>query len=122
MKCRVYLHFYYNDQKATVDKIRFNAMLDRIEYNPVNGTPDPVDEKLYQKYFTIHETLVKEKTYCFKEDAIRKAKKYGYFVLISNWIKDPVEALWTYRLKNLIEKSFENLKERLSMRHMSVTS
>lgn len=40
-KRRVYLHFYYNDQKATDDKNRFNAMLDRLEYNLVNGTPDP---------------------------------------------------------------------------------
>ena len=42
-KRRVYLHFYYNDQKATDDKTRFNAMLDRLEYNLVNGTPYPED-------------------------------------------------------------------------------
>ena len=122
-KKRIYLHFYYNDQKATDDKTRFNAMLDRLENNLVNGTPDPADEKLYQKYFTIHETPVRGKVYSFKEDAIRKAEKnYGYFVLMTNGIKDPVEALRIYRLKDLIEKSFGNLKERLSMRRMSVAS
>ncbi len=120
-KRRIYLHFYYNDQKATDDKVRFNAMLDRLESNLVNGTLDPADEKLYQKYFSIHETPVRGKTYSFKEDTIRKAEKnYGYFVLMSNGIKDPVEALRIYRLKDLIEKSFGNLKERLSMRRMSV--
>ena len=41
---------------------------------------------------------------------------------MSNGIKDPVEALCIYRLKDLIEKSFGNLKERLSMRRMSVSS
>lgn len=98
-------------------------MLDRLENNLVNGTPDPADEKLYQKYFTIHETPVRGKVYSFKEDAIRKAEKnYGYFVLMTNGIKDPVEALRIYRLKDLIEKSFGNLKERLSMRRMSVAS
>lgn len=122
-KRRIYLHFYYNDQKATDDKTRFNAMLDRLEYNLINGTPDPADEKLYQKYFVISETPVRGVTYSFKEDAIRKAEKnYGYFVLMSNGIKDPVEALRIYRLKDLIEKSFGNLKERLSMRRMSVSS
>ena len=122
-KRRVYLHFYYNDQKATDDKTRLNAMLDRLEYNLINGTPDPADEKLYQKYFVINETPVRGVTYSFKEDAIRKAEKnYGYFVLMSNGIKDPVEALRIYRLKDLIEKSFGNLKERLSMRRMSVSS
>ena len=62
-------------------------------------------------------------TYSFKEDTIRKAEKnYGYFVLMSNGIKDPAEALRIYRLKHLIEKSFGNLKERFSMRRMSVAS
>lgn len=118
---RIYLHFYYNDQKATDDKTRFNAMLDRLENNLVNGTADPADEKLYQKYFIIAETPVRGKVYSFKEDAIRKAEKnFGYFALMSNGIKDPVEALRIYRLKDLIEKSFGNLKERLSMRRMSV--
>ena len=120
---RIYLHIYYNDQKATDDKARFNAMLDRLENNLINGTPDPADEKLYQKYFIINETPVRGKTYTFKEDAIRKAEKnYGYFALMTNGIKDPVEALKIYRLKDLIEKSFGNLKERLSMRRMSVDS
>ena len=122
-KRRMYLHFYYNDQKATDDKARFNAMLDRLENNLSNGTPDPADEKLYQKYFIIKETPVRGRTYSFREDAIRKAEKnYGYFVLMTNGIKDPAEAIKTYRLKDLIEKAFGNLKERLSMRRMSVAS
>ena len=41
---------------------------------------------------------------------------------MTNGIKDLVEALRVYRLKDLIEMSFGNLKERLSMRRMSVTS
>ena len=122
-KRRVYLPFYYNDQKATDDKKRLNAILDRLEYNLVNGSPLPEDDHLYQKYFSIHETPIRGKTYSFKEEAIRKAERnYDYFSLMSNGIKDPVEALKIYRLKNLIEKLFGNLKERLSMRRMSVAS
>ena len=48
-KRRIYLHIYYKDQKATDDKARFNHVLDRLENNLINGTPDPEDEKLYQK-------------------------------------------------------------------------
>ena len=119
----IYIHFYYNDQKATDDKVRFNAMLDRLENYLVNGTPDPEDTKLYQKYFTIHETPVRGKVHSFNEDAIRKAEhNYVHFALMANGIKDSVEALRIYRLKDLIEKSFGNLKERLSMRRMSVAS
>ena len=49
-------------------------------------------------------------------------KDYGYFAMISNGIKDPLEALEIYRTKDLIEKAFGNLKERLSMRRTSVWS
>ena len=122
-KRRVYLHYYYNDQKATDDKDRFNHMLDRLENNLCEGKMDPEDTALYQKYFVINETPVRGARYSFKEDAIRKAEKnYGYFVLMSNGIKDPVEALKIYRNKDLIEKSFGNLKERLDMRRKSVAS
>lgn len=122
-KRRIYIHYYYNDQKATDDKARFNYLLDKLETNLVEGHRNPADEKLYVKYFDIHETPVRGITYNFKEDAIRKVEKnYGYFVLMSNGIKDPVQALQIYRSKDLIEKSFGNLKERLSMRRMAVAS
>ena len=53
-------------------------------------------------------------TYSFRKDAIRKTEKHtGYFILMSNGIKDPVEVLRIYRLNALIEKSFGNLKVRL---------
>jgi len=41
---------------------------------------------------------------------------------MSNDIKDPIEALRIYRLKDLEEKAFHNLKERISMRRTSVSS
>lgn len=41
---------------------------------------------------------------------------------MSNEIKDPVEALSTYRNKDLVEKTFENLKERLNLRRLAVSS
>lgn len=44
------------------------------------------------------------------------------FALISNEIKDPGHALDLYRNKDLVEKAFGNLKERLSMRRMLVSS
>lgn len=58
-----------------------------------------------------------------KQDAIDAAEKnYGYFALLSNGVKDPLEALDIYRSKDMIEKAFGNLKERLNMRRTSVSS
>ncbi len=49
-------------------------------------------------------------------------KNYGYFALLSNGVKDPLTALDIYHSKDLIEKAFGNLKERLNMRRTSVSS
>ena len=58
-----------------------------------------------------------------KEEVIaEKARNYGYFALLSNEIKDPYEALSLYRSKDIVEKAFGNLKERLNFRRMQVSS
>ena len=49
-------------------------------------------------------------------------RNYGYFALLSNEIKDASEALEIYRNKDLVEKAFENLKERLNLRRVAVSS
>jgi transposase len=49
-------------------------------------------------------------------------RNYGYFALLSNEIKDSVEALEVYRNKDLVEKAFDNLKERLNLRRVAVSS
>ena len=42
--------------------------------------------------------------------------------MLSNDVKDPIEALELYRNKDLVEKAFGNLKERLNMRRALVSS
>ena len=120
---RLYLHLYYNDQHATDDKIAFNKLLDTLEEELMSGKRNLEHEKLYTKYYEIKETLVRGMSLTPKEDAILEAEKnYGYFALISNGIKDPLDALDIYRSKDVIEKAFGNLKERLNMRRTSVSS
>ena len=120
---RLYLHLYYNDQKALDDKQAFNALLDTLEAELLEGTHNSDHEKLYRKYYDITETPVRGVNLTPKQDAIDQVEKaYGYFALMSNDIKDPIEALIIYRCKDLIEKAFGNLKERLNMRRTSVSS
>lgn len=122
-KRRIYVHFYYNDQHATDDKIRLNKLLDTLEHEILENKKTPEHEKLYTKYYQITETPVRGIKAEPKQAAIDKSiKNCGYFVLLSNDIKDPVEALAIYRAKDLIEKAFGNLKERLNMRRESVAS
>jgi len=120
---RIYLHLYYNDQRATDDKIAFNKLLDSLEYELCSGNRNPEHEKLYAKYYEIRETPVKGILLVPKQEAIDAVEKYyGYFALLSNGVKDPLEALEIYRSKDMIEKAFGNLKERLNMRRTSVSS
>lgn len=120
---RLYLHLYYNDQKATDDKIAFNKLLDLLEEELVSKKRKPEHEKLYAKYYEISETPVRGVSLVPKQDVISEAEKnFGYFALMSNGVKDPLDAIDIYRSKDMIEKAFGNLKERLNMRRTSVSS
>ena len=120
---RIYIHYYYNDQHATDDKISFNNMLDKLESELLSDKRTPEHEKLYEKYYDLHSTPVRGVKLIPKQEAIDDAEKdFGFFALMSNSIKDPDEALNVYRSKDLIEKAFGDLKERLNMRRESVAS
>lgn len=46
----------------------------------------------------------------------------GYFALITNETMDAFTALHLYRMKDVVEKAFGNIKERLNMRRLLVSS
>ena len=120
---KMYLHIFYNDQRAVDDKIEFNDLLDSLEKELLTDKRKPEHEKLYAKYYHIQKTSENGVALTPNQEAIEEAEKdYGYFVLLSNKVKDPLEALEKYRTKDLIEKAFGNLKERLNMRRTSVSS
>ena len=120
---RLYLHLYYNGEKAAEDEQRLTRRLLTWQKDLQEGKRKPEHAKAYEKYFEVSETPVRGRKVAAKQAAIEEAKKnYGYFALISNEIKDPEEALTLYRNKDLVEKAFGNLKERLSARRMLVSS
>lgn len=116
----MYLHIYYNNQRAVDDKNDFNNMLDMLEDEILTDNKKPEHEKLYNKYYEINKNGI---NFIPKQEAIETIEKnYGYFALISNSVEDPLDALGIYRSKDVIEKAFGNLKERLNMRRTSVSS
>ena len=79
--------------------------------------------KDYAKYFLVKETPKRGRKVIAKEAVMdEQIKNYGYFALLSNAVKDPYEALSLYRSKDIVEKAFGNLKERLNFRRMQVSS
>lgn len=119
----MYLHIYYSSEKALEHESRFNLMLDQLEAELTSGNRKPENEKQYAKYFELSDTPVRGIKIIPKQDAIIRAEKdYGFFALLSNDIKDPIIALEIYRNKDLVEKAFGNLKERLNLRRTAVSS
>lgn len=120
---RMYLHLYFNSERAAEDEQRQTRRLLALRKELQTGERKPENAKLYEKYFEIHETPVRGITVIARQEATDEARKnYGCFALLSNEIKDPVKALDIYRNKDLVEKAFGNLKERLSMRRLLVSS
>jgi transposase len=119
----MYLHLYYSPERALEDEKSFNNRMVAWQEELESGQRHPDHEKYYAKYFEVKSTPVRGTKITAKEDAIAEAKRnYGYFALLSNEIKDAVEALEIYRNKDLVEKAFDNLKERLNMRRLVVSS
>jgi len=111
----MYLHLYYDDERAMEQRARFNLLREGIRI--------PDHETLYQKYYELTQTPVRRVKLNPKQEAITEVEQnYGYFGLLSNDIKDPLEALKIYRTKDLVEKAIGNLKERLSARREGVSS
>jgi len=123
-KQRIYAHIYYNGLGAEEEKLRFNKKLGMIEIAMKNKEQLTETQKfLCQKYFIVKETPKRGIQIQYKEDEIEKRMdQFGYFVLLSNDIKDSGEALEIYRRKDVAEKVFDNLKERLNIRRTGVSS
>lgn len=122
-KRRMYLHLYRNSARGAEDERRSNALLAQLREELQNNKRVPEHEKLYVKYFEIKETPARGIRVFPKQGAIDAARKnFGFFALISNESRDAISALEIYRNKDLCEKAFGNLKERLNMRRMLVSS
>ncbi len=120
---RLYLHFYFNGEKAVEDERNHNILLINLKNELENGNRKTEHENIYDKYFEVKSTAKRGNTVIAKQEAINEAREnYGYFALISNEIKDAIEALEIYRNKDLVEKAFGNLKERLNFRRTLVSS
>ena len=120
---RMYLHLFYSPDRALEDEKAFNIRLATLQEELESGQRHPDHEKQYARYFDIKTTPVRGTKVTAKEEALAEAKQnYGYFALLSNDIKEPISALEIYRNKDTVEKAFENLKERLNMRRLTVSS
>ena len=122
-KRRAYLLLFYNPEKAAKDQVEMNEYLTSLHNDLATNKLKEYRMNDYDKYFEVTETPKRGRRITPKEDAMLKAaRNYGYFALLTNEVQDPFEALSLYRSKDIVEKGFGNLKERLNFRRLQVSS
>lgn len=120
---RCYVHVYYDAKKAVDDHAAFLRKVyqwkQELEVSPVKANTGH-----YEKYFEVIETPKRGRRVIPRDDAINEhaRKTCGFFVLITNDIKDAVWALRLYRDKDCVEKGFDDLKNTLDMKRLRVHS
>lgn len=120
---RLYLHYYFNIERAAEEEKRLDKRLMQLREELLADKPLKANEALYTRYFTTIRTPKRGVRVQVKEDAVAKSKRYfGFFTLISNEKMSAKEALQIYRNKDVVEKAFGNLKERLNLRRLLVSS
>lgn len=120
---RIYIHYYYNIDKAAEDEKNFDRNIISLRRELESGKRIPEHENQYKKYFDIKTTPKRGVQAVVKEEVVAKVKRYfGFFSLITNESMDSITALEIYRNKDVVEKAFGNLKERLNMRRTLVSS
>lgn len=119
---RAYLHVYYDKERAAKEHDRLLHKIIRLEDGLMKGTVR-MDSAGVRRYFSFQKN--KEGTYNIhrKEDVIREQLELtGYFVILTNDSKDAEYILSVYRTKDVVEKSFENIKDDLDLERLRIHS
>ena len=107
---RIYLHFYYNVDKARTDR---SALLDEIlavkqqlEQGVDESLLSKAEQDIKKKYLNITNTAKRFSVSMDDEAILQETRYYGYFVLISNRKMNTFDALREYRLREKTEEGF----------------
>lgn len=111
---RVYLHLYYCADYRTKNHNELMTHIDHVSEALKQGKEikSEFDKHLVEKCFSVKTTPVRGlKVTCDPAKVAELEEEYGgYFVIASNQIKDPKEALYVYKLRDGVEKRFDDLK------------
>jgi len=111
----IYIHLYYSIEEAAEHEREMDLFLASLQDEILNNKLEDSHKKQYAKYFDVQGTP--------KNDVIKKEKRYyGFSALITNEKMNAMTALDLYRAKDIMEKAFGNLKERLNLHHTLVSS
>ena len=121
---RCYLHLYYNAHARADAVDRFNEKLMRYKEELESGKLIAEHQEEYNEFFITKTTPKKGIKVSYNTEAVSQyINRYsGFQALLTNSIKDPAEALQIYRDKDIVEKSFNDLKNQLDMKRLRMHS
>jgi len=119
---KIYVHVFFNKEKYSHEEKEFLKKILQLEQEILTGEKIDINEDYYEKYFKIRDLKSGIKVKRNDENIMEKLKYKGYFVVISNDIKKAGEALEVYRNRDVVEKSFDNLKNDLDLNRLRIHS
>ena len=116
----IYFHGYYDGVRAEDEKLEFIKNLKFAETCFKEESANETQKRLIEEYFFLDKD---SKIIGENHQALNaKMESYGYFILLSSHESNAVSALSIYRNKDVIEKTFCNLKNRLDMKRTKVST
>ena len=117
---RMKLHLYYDPEKALQESTALYALLEAQE-NDLRSMEEPPDRKLhYDRYFYINRSKDGKLGFIRNNKAIdEKLRTCGFFLIAeTDFQKTTAEILEIYRCRDVVEKSFDDLKNELDMKRL----
>jgi len=123
VKRKMYVHLYYNEDKAGSDRRVHHRKILKLQKELEERREQKLHAQLYERYFMVKYTPKRGRIVTIRHNVVKSDEQYyGFFALLSNCITDKAEALTVYRTKDCVEKAFGNLKERLGLRRPGVST
>ena len=117
---RMKVHLYYSPEKAVQESEALYELLERQE-NDLSQMEEPPEKKLhYDRYFYINRSKEGKLGYIRNHKAIdEQLARCGFFMIAeTDFTKTTAEVLELYRRWDVIEKSFDDLKNELDMKRL----
>ena len=117
---RMRVHLYYSPEKAAQESESLYELLERQE-NELSQMEEPPDRKLhYDRYFHINRSKDGKLGYIRNYQAIdEQLAKCGFFLIgETDFKKTTAQILEIYRRRDMVEKSFDQLKNELDMKQL----
>ena len=114
---------YFNPLKAATERNNLYGYITELKREAMKDPMNGLWQKEFKKYLIIRKSSTAPGgwTVNVNNEAVSEHLKYcEWMVLISDTVDDPQEALDTYRMKDVVEKSFCRLKNTLDLNRLRV--